>query len=286
MATFPESSIKGSEGICGNDGLFGCFKDMDSCLVSCCCPCFGAFESMEIVGENPLPYGLFQLICCECYSCLGAVRRYKLRKAFGGPQKPSETNMLKDCCLYCWCGECAIAQEVRLAKAYRNDHAPAKHTMEDDKVWPESDFAGSEGCFGNDGLFGCFKDPKNCCLACLCPCYVGWRYMEALGDNGVEWEGSYCLVTTLTSNPYGGNLGWMVAAMQRNRIKDKFGAKRSFCWWKESLATICCGCCTLCQEDRIIRKWAESRAPEQAQPLNGSMASTNTGPAPVTVQME
>ncbi|XP_050221038.1 cell number regulator 2-like [Mercurialis annua] len=98
-------------------GLCGCFEDMSSCCLTCWCPCvtFGRIAEMADRGSTAcgVSGALYTLMLCltgcSCmYSCF---YRSKLRGQFFLEESPCT-----DCCVHCFCEECALCQEYRELK--------------------------------------------------------------------------------------------------------------------------------------------------------------------------
>jgi len=98
------------------EGLCGCFSDIESCLCSCFCPCVQIGRNWEAIGEGEcLTCGL--IYCAvQVFTGLGCIvhmmERGKVRAKYG-----MEENAVMDLlCAWC-CGCCAMAQEAREIKA-------------------------------------------------------------------------------------------------------------------------------------------------------------------------
>uniref|UniRef100_A0A6N2MXL7 Uncharacterized protein n=1 Tax=Salix viminalis TaxID=40686 RepID=A0A6N2MXL7_SALVM len=97
--------------------LCDCFSDLNSCCLTCWCPCVAFGRIAEIVDRGSTSCGmsgtLYTLILCltgcSCfYSCF---YRSKLRGQFFLEESPCT-----DCCVHCFCEECALCQEYRELK--------------------------------------------------------------------------------------------------------------------------------------------------------------------------
>ncbi|KAJ6772035.1 DUF614 FAMILY PROTEIN-RELATED [Salix koriyanagi] len=97
--------------------LCDCFSDLNSCCLTCWCPCIAFGRIAEIVDRGSTSCGmsgtLYTLILCltgcSCfYSCF---YRSKLRGQFFLEESPCT-----DCCVHCFCEECALCQEYRELK--------------------------------------------------------------------------------------------------------------------------------------------------------------------------
>ena len=94
-------------------GLFGCFSDMGSCLMTCCCPCVQYGQNYEAMnGEGCFAQGAIFAVLAYCgLSCCihkdfraGLRNKYNLDEGCG------------DCLTTCFCAPCAICQEAREIK--------------------------------------------------------------------------------------------------------------------------------------------------------------------------
>eukprot|EP01089_Gocevia_fonbrunei_P020566 TRINITY_DN76_c0_g1_i2.p1 TRINITY_DN76_c0_g1~~TRINITY_DN76_c0_g1_i2.p1 ORF type:complete len:104 (-),score=9.38 TRINITY_DN76_c0_g1_i2:205-516(-) len=92
------------------EGLFGCFSDIESCLCSCFCPCVQIGKNIEAVdGDGCVLWAiLYMFLPC----IIGTVERGKVRQKYS-----IEGSVISDLfCSWC-CGCCAMAQEAREIKA-------------------------------------------------------------------------------------------------------------------------------------------------------------------------
>ncbi|XP_002529141.4 protein PLANT CADMIUM RESISTANCE 11 isoform X2 [Ricinus communis] len=116
--TRPPSTLDASNNlhspVAWSTGLCGCFEDVRSCCLTCWCPCitFGRIAEMADRGSTAcgVSGALYTLILCltgcSClYSCF---YRSKLRGQFFLEESPCT-----DCCVHCFCEECALCQEYR-----------------------------------------------------------------------------------------------------------------------------------------------------------------------------
>jgi len=91
-------------------GLCGCLSapsDCCTCLKGCCCPCYLATETEEMLpmlgGSNRC------LTCCQylcCWTCVAPLKRYRIRKLF-----EIRGWCCIDCCVSNLCPCCSIIQE-------------------------------------------------------------------------------------------------------------------------------------------------------------------------------
>ncbi|KAG6671465.1 hypothetical protein I3842_16G004500 [Carya illinoinensis] len=100
-----------------SSGLCDCCDDVSSCCLTCWCPCVAFGRIAEIVDRGSTSCGvsgaLYTLILCvtgcSClYSCF---YRSKLRGQYFLEESPCT-----DCCVHCFCQECALCQEYRELK--------------------------------------------------------------------------------------------------------------------------------------------------------------------------
>ncbi|GMY18327.1 protein PLANT CADMIUM RESISTANCE 3-like [Fagus crenata] len=98
-------------------GLCDCCDDVNSCCLTCWCPCITFGRIAEIVDRGSTSCGvsgaLYTLIMfvtgCSClYSCF---YRSKLRGQYFLEESPCT-----DCCIHCCCEECSLCQEYRELK--------------------------------------------------------------------------------------------------------------------------------------------------------------------------
>jgi Cys-rich protein (TIGR01571 family) len=91
--------------------IFGCFRDLFSCLIAFCCPggyCYiqASARTKATHEECLVPYMLPLLLLC-----VGAgINRRKLREHHG-----ISGNIASDCLIHAFCGLCAVTQEYREA---------------------------------------------------------------------------------------------------------------------------------------------------------------------------
>ena len=62
-------------------GIFDCFNDCGTCIVTYIFPCYTAGKNAEAVEENCLLFALAELIGFGCYT--NAVTRLKIRERYG-----------------------------------------------------------------------------------------------------------------------------------------------------------------------------------------------------------
>jgi len=110
--------------------LFGCFGDMNVCLVGCCCPCLRWADTVD--RKQLLPYwwafslmfglmllhvytmGLSTLIAC----IVGITYRQRLRKRYGFDSGTLGTLAYDSMAWFC-CQPCAVIQEAREEAAHK-----------------------------------------------------------------------------------------------------------------------------------------------------------------------
>ncbi|KAI4339443.1 hypothetical protein MLD38_024388 [Melastoma candidum] len=108
--------------------LCDCCEDLDSCCLTCWCPCIAFGRIAEMVdrgstscGVSGAVYGL--ILCmsgCGClYSCF---YRTKLRGQYFLKKSPCG-----DCCVHCCCEGCALCQEYRQLKKQGLDPSMGWH---------------------------------------------------------------------------------------------------------------------------------------------------------------
>eukprot|EP01101_Sappina_pedata_P013163 TRINITY_DN9447_c0_g1_i1.p1 TRINITY_DN9447_c0_g1~~TRINITY_DN9447_c0_g1_i1.p1 ORF type:complete len:155 (+),score=15.42 TRINITY_DN9447_c0_g1_i1:30-467(+) len=101
-------------------GLCGCFSDMSSCCLSCCCPCiqFGS-NAEKINGSNSVLMCCLWIVaahfCCAS-NLVGGFFRSELREKNG-----IEGSTCGDFCTHCCCTCCSLAQEARELEARPNN---------------------------------------------------------------------------------------------------------------------------------------------------------------------
>ncbi|XP_050270233.1 cell number regulator 2-like [Quercus robur] len=122
LKSHPESPVPWST------GLFNCCDDVNSCCLTCWCPCITFGRIAEIVDRGSTSCGvsgaLYTLILfvtgCSClYSCF---YRSKLRGQYFLEESPCT-----DCCIHCCCEECALCQEYRELKKHGFDMSIGWH---------------------------------------------------------------------------------------------------------------------------------------------------------------
>jgi Cys-rich protein (TIGR01571 family) len=86
-------------------GLFGCFGDITTCIISFFVPCLQFGRNAEAIGENCLTYGLSQIVPILGLYCRAMVRG-KIRD-----QKSIPGSCLMDLILILFCYSCTLAQE-------------------------------------------------------------------------------------------------------------------------------------------------------------------------------
>nr|CAD1826696.1 unnamed protein product [Ananas comosus var. bracteatus] len=108
---YPPESVAWSTGLCD------CCDDVSNCCMTCFCPCVTFGKIAEIVDKGSSSCGtsgaLYTLIMCvtgcQClYSCF---YRSKMRALYSLQKRPCG-----DCCVHCFCEQCALCQEYRELK--------------------------------------------------------------------------------------------------------------------------------------------------------------------------
>ncbi len=95
------------------NSLCGCFDDLGSCCLTCCCPCVQYGMNHEKVHKDGccMQGLLFCLLsCCGLSCCIHSALRSNVRQKYNIPEGCS------DCCTTCFCSGCAICQEARELK--------------------------------------------------------------------------------------------------------------------------------------------------------------------------
>ena len=91
-------------------GLFDCFNDLGTCLISWFCPCVTYGQNQQRAQKKDGCVGdaaIFALAaCCGCYSCVGASGRGNVRAV-----RNIEGGFATDCLVHCCCVPCALTQE-------------------------------------------------------------------------------------------------------------------------------------------------------------------------------
>ncbi|OAY65757.1 cell number regulator 2-like [Ananas comosus] len=105
------------ESVAWSTGLCDCCDDVGNCCMTCFCPCVTFGKIAEIVDKGSSSCGtsgaLYTLIMCvtgcQClYSCF---YRSKMRALYSLQKRPCG-----DCCVHCFCEQCALCQEYRELK--------------------------------------------------------------------------------------------------------------------------------------------------------------------------
>lgn len=92
-------------------GLFDCFADWSTCCYGYwCLPClYGeTLEHFEGGGCCSPCCIYYLLMSCCCMSCFAGNSRKRIREKYSLPEEPCS-----DCCVHCWCTQCAVCQEAR-----------------------------------------------------------------------------------------------------------------------------------------------------------------------------
>lgn len=127
---FTLSDWKASDIVCPGSWL----TEKQICLCSCCCPCIRWADTISMLGLMRFWSAFFifliisylheisggSLVWWLALVLLCTYERQQIRKIFGMPRGTFGT-IAADCCCYCWCLPCTIAQEARhVEKAVRN----------------------------------------------------------------------------------------------------------------------------------------------------------------------
>jgi len=89
-------------------GLFGCFGNGSVCITTFFCPCYTAGKVAEMTGRSCFWHGLLYVLCTEIsILCQGCIRS-EIRRS-----KNIDGSDIGDCCILCFCTECALCQEAR-----------------------------------------------------------------------------------------------------------------------------------------------------------------------------
>ncbi|KAI9745517.1 MAG: hypothetical protein M1818_001051 [Claussenomyces sp. TS43310] len=101
--------------------IFGCFDPIDTCLVTCCCPCvtFGKTHHRVRKGADMTTYSPFNVSCLGWYaaSCCGVhwimnmMQRHDIRE-----KGNLEGDIVTDCLLACCCSCCDLIQQEKEAQ--------------------------------------------------------------------------------------------------------------------------------------------------------------------------
>lgn len=88
------------------NGLFGCFSNCGTCIITYLAPCYTAGKNAEAVGEGCVLYG--------CLAILGPIGMYTRATIRGKirEQKGIEGGFGGDCIMAVCCGLCALVQEA------------------------------------------------------------------------------------------------------------------------------------------------------------------------------
>jgi Cys-rich protein (TIGR01571 family) len=92
-------------------GLFGCFSNLTTCIITYFVPCYTEGKIAEKVGEDCLTCGLVQLVPLANWY-FAAVIRGKVRE-----QRSIAGSFVGDCCIIWCCYCCALTQEANETNA-------------------------------------------------------------------------------------------------------------------------------------------------------------------------
>ena len=93
-----------------SSGLFSCFQDCTTCIITWLVPCYTAGKNAEAVGESCLLFCLAQLINPVDIIARAFIRK-KVRESKG-----IRGTMVSDLIWHWFCGPCALCQEARVLK--------------------------------------------------------------------------------------------------------------------------------------------------------------------------
>ncbi|KAL3832063.1 hypothetical protein ACJMK2_023742 [Sinanodonta woodiana] len=93
-----------------SNGLFGCFGDCGTCIITYIVPCLTAGKNAEAVGESCCLYGFLSIL-----GPIGIWSRAKIRGKIR-ESKGVDGGFCTDCILHWVCGLCALVQEAREMK--------------------------------------------------------------------------------------------------------------------------------------------------------------------------
>jgi Cys-rich protein (TIGR01571 family) len=91
-------------------GLFGCFGDCGTCILTFLLPCVTAGQNAEKVGKSCCLYG-----CLSTLGCIGIYTRAVVRGEIR-QMKSIEGSFGNDCVCHWFCGVCALVQEAQELK--------------------------------------------------------------------------------------------------------------------------------------------------------------------------
>jgi len=97
-----------------NNGLFGCFSDLGTCCMTCCCPCVQYGQNYEAIHKQ----GCFSngaIFTILAYCGLSCLVHKDLRRDIR--QRHGLEEGCGDCLTTCCCPVCAICQEAREIKS-------------------------------------------------------------------------------------------------------------------------------------------------------------------------
>ncbi|XP_022150496.1 protein PLANT CADMIUM RESISTANCE 11 [Momordica charantia] len=104
----PHSPVAWSTGLCD------CCNDISICCLTCWCPCISFGRIAEILDRGSPSCGVsgtlyLVILSLSGWSCLyTCLYRSKLRGQFSLEETPCS-----DCCVHCFCQQCALCQEYR-----------------------------------------------------------------------------------------------------------------------------------------------------------------------------
>ena len=105
--------------------LFGCFDDIGTCLLACCCPCWVYGQNKAIFEKNDSAFmNCMIFFCCSCVgTCLAGTLRNNIRQTLG--IKPHAIPGCGNCLTHaCCCSPCAMTQEYLELKDYQKTVQP------------------------------------------------------------------------------------------------------------------------------------------------------------------
>ncbi|XP_044490039.1 protein PLANT CADMIUM RESISTANCE 11-like [Mangifera indica] len=118
----PLSPIPWSTGLCD------CCDNVSTCFLTCLCPCVTFGRIAEIVDRGSTSCGLSGtlytlLMCLTGWPCLySCFYRSKMRGQYLLEERPCT-----DCCVHCFCEQCALCQEYRELMHYGFDMSIGWH---------------------------------------------------------------------------------------------------------------------------------------------------------------
>ena len=100
-----------------SNDIFGCFSDLNLCLITYFVPCYTTGKNAEAMGENCIMYGCFTF--CGYGVITDTMIRGKIREKYG-----IEGTFINDLMCHCCCPFCAIIQDALEIKAHGEGGAP------------------------------------------------------------------------------------------------------------------------------------------------------------------